>query len=199
METGKEYHIYTHANGFENLFREKENYRFFLKRYQDFIPPIADTYTFCLMPNHLHLLIRIKDREDLEMTFGKFETDQKLEQKLSKHFSNLFSSYTQSYNKVYRRRGSLFIPNFKRKEIASEDSLTRVMLYIHSNPVHHGFVKNLYDWHWSSYNAFNNDEWDWLKKAEVIEWFGGKEELIRIHQEYLKNKTSQKLETFGKF
>ena len=42
MEAGKHYHICTHANGFENLFQSAENYRYFLKRYEHFISPVAD-------------------------------------------------------------------------------------------------------------------------------------------------------------
>lgn len=55
------FHIYNHANGFENIFREAENYRFFLEKYQLHITPIAETYAYCLMPNHFHLVIRIRN------------------------------------------------------------------------------------------------------------------------------------------
>jgi putative transposase len=55
MEPKKTYHIYTHANGSENLFQTNENFRYFLKRYEEYIPPVADTLAWCLMPNHLHL------------------------------------------------------------------------------------------------------------------------------------------------
>ncbi len=106
------YHIYNHANGDDNLFREEENYRFFLQQYHQHIDAIADTVAWCLMPNHFHLLVKIKNEESLLQTFSKFETLEKL---LSKKFSNLFSSYTQAFNKLYQRRGSLFIKNFKRK------------------------------------------------------------------------------------
>ena len=59
------YHIYNHANGDDNLFREQENYRFFLQQYAKYINPIADTYAYCLMPNHFHLLVKIKEEQDL--------------------------------------------------------------------------------------------------------------------------------------
>lgn len=54
------YHIWTHANGSEDLFRSEENYQYFLKRYAKYIHPIADTFAYCLMPNHLHFMVRIK-------------------------------------------------------------------------------------------------------------------------------------------
>lgn len=33
------YHIYNHANGFENVFQDEENYRYFLMKYRQFDPP----------------------------------------------------------------------------------------------------------------------------------------------------------------
>jgi hypothetical protein len=36
MLPGRTYHLYTHANGSENLFRSDENFRYFLKRYKEF-------------------------------------------------------------------------------------------------------------------------------------------------------------------
>lgn len=60
------YHIFNHANGFENVFCEDENFRFFLEKYQLYITPIAETYAYCLMPNHFHLVVRIRKREVIE-------------------------------------------------------------------------------------------------------------------------------------
>ncbi|MFM9945987.1 MAG: transposase, partial [Bacteroidia bacterium] len=64
---------------------------------------MADTFAYCLMPNHFHFLIRTKEEVLIEETFGKSQTFQKLESRISKQFANLFSSYTQSYNKVFNR------------------------------------------------------------------------------------------------
>ena len=60
LEPDSFYHIYNRANGNEKLFASKENYRFFLKRYKDLITPIADSFAYCLLPNHFHFLVRIK-------------------------------------------------------------------------------------------------------------------------------------------
>ena len=61
------YHIFNHANGFENVFREDENFRFFLEKYRLFISPIAETYAYCLLPNHFHFVIRIRRWEVIEV------------------------------------------------------------------------------------------------------------------------------------
>jgi len=172
----KYYHIYNHANGNENLFREQKNYEYFLEKYKQHINPIAETIAWCLMPNHFHLLVKIKTEEKIVSTsfsaFPKFGTLEKLEKSgkleklkkletlesksnfLSKQFANFFSSYTQSFNKVYGRRGSLFLKNFKRKEILDENYLRNLILYIHLNPLKHGFTNDILDWKWNSYQSF---------------------------------------------
>lgn len=153
------YHIYNHANGDDNLFREEENYSFFLRKYHQYIDIIADTLAWCLMPNHFHLLVKIKSAEAIAATCLKFETLDRLEPHnafLSRQFSNFFSSYTQAFNKVYKRGGSLFIKNFKRKEVLDDDYLRSLVLYIHLNPVKHGFVKEINRWPWTSWSTFAN-------------------------------------------
>ncbi len=153
----KYYHIYNHANGDDNLFREQKNYDYFLVKYKQHISPIAETIVWCLMPNHFHLLVKIKSEDEIASTFPKFQTLEKLDDKtnfLSKQFSNFFSSYSQSFNKVYGRRGSLFLKNFKRKEISDENYLRNLILYIHLNPVKHGFTNVISDWKWVSYETF---------------------------------------------
>lgn len=92
MECAQSYHIYNHANGTEDIFREEENYRFFLGQYAKYLGDVLDTYAYCLMPNHFHFLVGVKLEEALIKTFPKFETLEKL---VSKKFSNFFSSYTQ--------------------------------------------------------------------------------------------------------
>lgn len=181
------YHIYNHANGDDNLFREAKNYSFFLSKYHLHIDPIAETIAWCLMPNHFHLLVRIKDEVDLKRDFPKFRTLENLypEEKeiqlsylLSKQFANLFSSYTQSFNKVYQRRGSLFQKNFRRKEIDNQNYLFQLILYIHLNPIKHGFTHQLSDWEWSSFQSFST-----LQIRLSNELFGTAENYEKTHEE----------------
>ncbi len=153
MEPCQSYHIYNHANGSENIFREEENYRYFLQQYGKHLEKVVETYAFCLMPNHFHLLVGIKEEEVLRRTFPKFETLEKL---VSKQFSNFFSSYTQSFNKAFQRRGSLFMKNFKRIPVVDIQQWQETFLYIHLNPVKHGFTQKPEDWKWSSWHGYDN-------------------------------------------
>ena len=61
LQADYSYHIYNHAVGNELLFKTEENYSFFLNRLKKYLSPYVDIYAFCLIPNHFHLIIRIKN------------------------------------------------------------------------------------------------------------------------------------------
>ena len=103
-------------------------------------------------------------------------------------FSNLFNSYTKSYNKVYNRKGSLFIPNVKKKPIENSAYFTKVIHYIHANPVYHGFVKDIEDWPHSYYHSLLSAKETKLKREDVLAWFYGKEEFIKFHRQLVDPK-----------
>ncbi|MDP4284974.1 MAG: transposase [Bacteroidota bacterium] len=182
------YHIYNHANGDEDLFREPENYHYFLQQYHKHIDAIADTYCFCLMPNHFHLLARIKPKEAITAHLPGFKNLEGVEASnyLSKKFSNFFNGYTKAFNKKYERRGSLFLKNFKKKAIFESEYLASVILYIHLNPVKHAFVKNPADWKWSSYDTFHIDRLSVVEALFKTEenYFRAYEDKINSYEEY---------------
>ncbi|MDD2814449.1 MAG: hypothetical protein PHP00_01760 [Thiotrichaceae bacterium] len=62
---GQYYHIYNRGNNGENIFFEARNYEYFFKLYIRHIYPIAETYAYCLMRNHFHLLVKIAPKPDL--------------------------------------------------------------------------------------------------------------------------------------
>lgn len=102
---------------------------------------------------------------------------------ISRQFSHLFNAYTQAYNKHYNRKGGLFIPNFKRKLIHNDQYFGTCIAYIHNNPVHHNFVDDQNDWLHSSWYAYLLNKTTKIKKDEGMEWFGNKEQFIRMHCE----------------
>lgn len=201
MQPETYYHIYNHANGSENLFRSSENYSFFLQQWTKYIEPIAGTYAYCLMPNHFHVLIRILDDCTVQKfarirnpSLQGFETLEGLSTTISHQFSHLFNSYTQAFNKMHKRRGSLFIPRFKRKEITTDDYLTKVIHYIHHNPIHHRFCKQYQHWLHSSFHALVCNKPTRLQRNAVLEWFGGKKEFLKFHDQNIIYPEQIKLE-----
>ena len=61
LEKGKFYHIYNRGVNSCNLFKDSKTYEHFLNLYDKYISPVADTYAWVLMPNHFHMLVRIKE------------------------------------------------------------------------------------------------------------------------------------------
>ena len=178
------YHIFNHANGDEDLFREPENYRYFLQQYHKHIDRIADTYSYCPMPNHFHLLVRMKPKEAITTHLPGFKNLEGVAASnlLSKQFSNFFNGYTKAFNKKYERRGSLFLRNFKRKAITETEYLSAVILYIHLNPVKHKFTLNPQDWKWSSYHSFH------IERLNVLNaLFGNEEKYFQAHTDKIKS------------
>ena len=180
LEPGCLYHIYNHAVGTEKLFLSEDNYNYFLRRYEHFISPVADTYAYCLMSNHIHFLVEIRNQIPIPENSRYSET-----QFVSKQFANLFSSYSQAFNKQQRRLGNLFISNFRRSKIDRDEYLTNVIKYIHLNPVKHGAVENVWQWKFSSYNVICSEAKSFVAKNQPLEWFGGVVEFKKYHEQHV--------------
>jgi len=98
LEPEKLYHIYNHAVGKSNIFKSEDNYYFFLEKYMQYISPYVDTFAYCLLPNHFHLAVRIKELQQLQQLSKSSKLlESSVSNFLSKQFSNFFSCYTQSF------------------------------------------------------------------------------------------------------
>ena len=154
IEEGYFYHIYNRGNNSEKIFFSEENYAYFLKLLTKYIFPVADIYAYCLLNNHFHILVRIKEKNEIEINKLKFSTVEKpKEVSASRQFSHFLNAYSQAVNKKYARTGSLFEKRFERKRISDNHYLRQVILYINTNPLKHNLVEKPKDYKWSSYNS----------------------------------------------
>ena len=179
---GNYYHIYNRGNNGIDIFLETENYYHFLRLYAKYIEPIADTYAWCLLKNHFHILVRIKEKEEIiasDLTYNTTEKPKVIEP--YRQFSHFFNAYTQAINKRHKRTGSLFEKNYERKPVNSEVYFQQLIFYIHNNPVHHGFVKQMSLYPWSSYDSIISDKPTMLKRNEVLLLFEDKESFLSYH------------------
>jgi len=169
LKPGNFYHIYNRGINSCDLFHEPTNYEHFLGLYDKYISPVADTFAWVLMPNHFHLLVKILPN------LQGFENLEGLnaEKRIKQQFSNLFNAYTKAFNKRYYRTGSLFEHTFRRNHIANKAYLKNVTLYIHNNPVHHGFCSHPIEYPWSSYLSCLSGKPTKLKRDAVLAWFDG--------------------------
>ena len=130
------YHIYNRGNQREDIFLERENYIYFLKKFRQYFNGITDVLCYCLMPNHFHLLLK------------------PLNDEFSRKMQNFTISYVKSINKRYNRVGHLFQANFKAKLIEDNNVLLHLSRYIHLNPVFGKLVSTPENWEFSSYREY---------------------------------------------
>jgi putative transposase len=187
LEPEKFYHIYNRGINGCTVYHEETNYNYFLGLYEKHISPIADTYAWALLVNHFHLLVKILNPEGLISNPEGFENLQGFNDNINKHvsqqFSNLFNAYTKAFNIKYNRTGSLFEHTFKRKCITNETYLKQLVVYIHTNPVHHGITMNIADYLWTSYSSIVSSKPTKIKRDCIIGWFDNRDNFIEVHKQ----------------
>lgn len=105
---GHIYHVFNRGNNSQTVFFDHGNYLFFLDKIRKYILPHADILAWCLMPNHVHLMISVKQ---IEVTLSEQVTPSHLLTKarsLNDSISILLRSYTRAIQKQERMTGSLF-------------------------------------------------------------------------------------------
>jgi REP element-mobilizing transposase RayT len=189
FESGKYYHLYNRGNNNELIFINNDNYNYFLKLVKKYLHTILEVYSYCLLPNHFHFVVKIKETKYLpiKIQIGK--------QKLHQPFSNLFNAYSKAFNKKFNRKGSLFQEHLKRVEITNEEYLKNLIIYVNTNPDHHGISK-FYTYKYSSYRAIIGKKPTLIKKNEVLSLFSNKDNFKYILKSKALNIQLEKELTF---
>ena len=139
----KVYHITVRGIDKQNIFfDEKDRYKFleFIKDTKEKYN--YEIYVYCLMDNHIHLVIYDKD------------------EKVSKIMQSIEVRYAFYFNQKYDRTGHLFQNRFFSKKIEDREYLKMVCRYIHQNPLKAGIEKTE-KYKWSSYKEY-------IEGAEII-------------------------------
>jgi len=102
------------------------------------MPPNLIIYAYCLMPNHVHLLVK-------EQSNG-----------ISAAIKSISISYAHYFNVKYDRTGHLFQDRFRSETVNDMDYFTTLLRYIHQNPVAGALVTQVKDYQWSSWCEFDN-------------------------------------------
>ncbi len=185
LYSGGYFHVYNRGNNREVIFKEPENYYYFLSLWKKYVEPIAETFCYNLLPNHYHFFIRVREtilpasKLKSDEINNKPEKDDTLTpQMIAKQFSNLFNAYAKAINKRYNRVGSLFQERFRRKEITNIQYFTSLIGYIITNAVKHGLAKRAEEYRYGAYHAIVSEKATLLLRNEVIEWFGGRQQFI---------------------
>ena len=143
------YHVMMRGINWQDIFEDKEDYVRFLLCMQQMLeplddlgnrlPPLCTFYAYCLMSNHVHLLIKTH-HEDIGATI--------------KHLAVMYALY---FNRKYSRAGHLFQDRFKSEPVNDMEYFTTLLRYIHQNPLKAGIVQSVSDYPWSSWQEYTGE------------------------------------------
>ena len=157
------YHILTRGNNRQLIFGSDDDYDrmlLLLARQKAKLPFFF--YAYCLMPNHVHLLV--ERRKDA----------------LSRVMHRVLTAYSQYYNRKYRRVGHLFQGRYKAILCQADKYLAELVRYIHLNPVRAKMVRRPAAYRYSSHRAYLGLDAPWLVDMEpVLRHFGTTKKLAR--------------------
>lgn len=196
LKEGYYYHIYNRGAGKSDIFRGKDDFSRFIETYKYYLLIAAETYAYCLLRNHFHLLIRVRDSEEQESAFLSLKRESEERSffgsdyekwkyySISVQLRHLINSYTKYFNKKYSRSGTLLEGTFKRKRIIDEKHLNHLVCYIHRNPIHHKIVRSYEDYPYSSYQTYLSEASSFIHRSKALTNFGGEDNFVKTHMEF---------------
>ena len=129
------YHVISRAIYERQIFLDDSDYEWYrvlIRKYKTKFE--IKLYAFCLMPNHVHLVVRPLEPK-----------------RMSVFMKNINQIYAQYFNTKYSRYGHLWQSRFKSMVISDGDYLLRCVEYVERNPVRADICKTIMDYKWSSY------------------------------------------------
>jgi putative transposase len=156
------YHVILRGIDRNDIFHEDSDFELFLlslkkAKEKDYF----QLYAYCLMSNHIHLLIK-EGLNNISVTMKRLSV-----------------SYAQNYNVKYERTGHVFQGRFRSETVESNGSFITVLRYIIQNPIKAGIVKNISDYKWSSATAYNPNNRQGIVDISFIR------ELFRSYKEFM--------------
>jgi REP element-mobilizing transposase RayT len=146
---GDTYHLYNRGHNRENIVLERENYGYLLHLVRRHLLPVMDVLAYCVMPNHYHLLVRMKARDGSPVQISEVLETSEISRQVSNAMMRFSVAYTKAINKRYGRVGALFQGPYQVKPVPPE-RLLDLSCYLHHNPVAAGLVEDAADWPYAS-------------------------------------------------
>lgn len=165
------YHVFNRGVEKRDIFLDDQDYRMFLYYLFIYVTPLVkvllkyptlpirlhrknlnnklELLVYSLMPNHFHLLIKIR-RPSRGLTPIRGETPD-IKKSISQLLKQLTNAYTFYFNKKYKRVGGLVQGVFKAVRIETDEQLLHISRYIHINSLVVGLIKDLKEYKWSSF------------------------------------------------
>jgi len=141
---GAVYHIIQRGHNKDRLFRKPKDYKVFkaiIQKYKRLF--LFDIYHYCLMSNHIHILLKAVNGSDLPRII-----------------QGVTQSYSYYYRKTYNYCGYVYQNRYKSFLIEDDSYLLECGRYIERNPLRAGMVTWLSQYYWSSYNFYAKGRFD---------------------------------------
>jgi putative transposase len=157
------YHVITRGNNRQLIFgSDDDHHRFLLQLIHQKGKLPFYLYAYCLMPNHIHLLV------------------ERQEDSISRVMQRLLTAYSQYHNRKYRKSGHLLQGRYKAILCQSDQYLAELVRYIHLNPVRARMVRRAQDFRYSSHRAYMGlDESPLVDSEPLLRHFGATKTLAR--------------------
>ena len=157
------YHVMLRGINRQIIFQDEEDYRRFLRTLSECKQLSGfELFCYCLMPNHIHLLLRVKNEP------------------IDKILRRIGSRDVYWYNQKYERVGHLFQDRYKSEPVEDDTYFLTVLRYIIQNPVKAGLVASSEAYPWSSSAAYIKDDSDLTDTAYAKGYFTSHSELLRF-------------------
>ena len=144
------YHVMLRGINRNVIFRDEQDFRKYIKVLNLHAHPIGvdeiekepscHIYAYCLMSNHVHLLVQERSKT------------------LSELMKSIGISYVSYVNRRYDRCGPLFQDRFLSEPVDDVGYFINLLRYIHQNPLRAGMVNSLDAYHWSSWCEYKYDK-----------------------------------------
>ena len=163
------YHVIVRGNQRQKTFLKHSDYEVYLEKLALYRRKCDITiYAYCLMPNHVHLLLECSRTP------------------LAKFMQGLQQTYTQYYNRTYHKVGHLFQGRYKAILCQKDAYLLELVRYIHLNPVRSKLVWSCEKYPYSSERAYRAGKSSAIvDPGPVLKRMGGKPGYRRFVQEGL--------------
>lgn len=159
------HHVILRGNNQQIIFEDKYDYQQFiniLKHYKESCE--FKLYAYCLMDNHVHLLIEHTTVE-LDVIMKKIEV-----------------KFVRWYNQKYQRIGNLFQDRYKSEPVNNFAYFRTVFRYIHQNPLHAGLEVALGTYPWTSYYDYLYMDSSFMDIDKALDMFADHETCMKYLQ-----------------
>lgn len=126
------HHVVQRGNRRQQVFFCEQDYRYYLRLLRRHAPQHLEILAYCLMPNHVHLVVIPRAADALAAVFGKVHHD-----------------YTAMVNHREKWTGFLWQGRFYSSPMDESHTL-QAACYSENNPVFAGLVTQPEVWRWSS-------------------------------------------------